>query len=678
MSRAGGGRGAGLQGRGKILDRRIRGPRVRPVALLLAALALVIGLHARRVPLWVPPLALALGVWRLHLERLRRRLPGRAFLLLLALVGSVAVLASVPVPFGQDAALALLVLLTGVKLLEMRGERDRLVVVFLGFFLALTHFLYDQSIPSAALVAVVVVVLTAAWIDLGRTSEALPFGASMRLSLRMLAQAAPVAVSLFLFFPRISGPLWGLPADAEGSLTGLSDTMSPGSIGRIRLSDAVAFRVVFEDAPPAAAVQYWRGPVMEATDGTTWVVRTVGRGEGRASGRVGRATGRGADPVRYTVTLEPHGKRWLLALDLPTEAPEGATLAPDFAVLSRTAVTARRRYALRSRLTYNTGDLDPRERARNLQLPARVSPRVRALAEAWRTTGGSDADVVRRALAHFAKGQYVYTLAPPLLGRDPVDEFLFVTKRGFCEHYSGAFALLMRLAGIPARVVTGYQGGELNPIGGYWVVRQADAHAWAEVWRKGQGWVRVDPTSMVSPDRIELSVGDRAGAGVAVRFLRGSGRLPRALRGLRQAWDSVNNTWNQWVLGYDPERQYAVFNRLGFEDPGWRAVATALGLSVGLLLLLVGWETLRTRPPPVDPVRRCYNRFCERLSGRRLARLPHEGAAAYADRVCRERNDLERTVREITDLYLRLRYGRAPVPPEAMRLLRRRVSRFRP
>ena len=651
---------------------------MRPVVLLLLALATVAIPHAVRVPFWVPPLALTLGVWRLHLERARKRLPGRFFLLFLAILGALAVLASLPVPLGRDAALSMLILLTGLKLLEMRGERDRLVVVFLGYFLAITNFLYDQSIPMAVVMGAAVVLLTAAWIDLVGTSGRSTLAENLRLSTRMLLQALPTAAALFFFFPRLSGPLWGLPPDAHGAGTGLSETMSPGSIGQVTLSDAVAFRVTFVGEAPPPEARYWRALVLDTTDGATW------GGAGSRASTSGRGPKVGVDPrglgelVAYSVSLEPHEKNWLPALELPTAAPDGAGLTPEYTLVAQKPVTERLRCALSSQLRFHTGALAPEERSRALQLPPRLGVQTRALAQTWKAQSGRDEHVLDRALEHFRRGGYVYTLSPPVLGRDPFEEFLFRSKRGFCEHYAGAFTLLMRLAGVPARVVTGYQGGEWNPLGGYWIVRQADAHAWSEVWLLGRGWVRVDPTAEVAPERVEFRIDNRLGAGgSAVRFLSGSGGLLRAVRHLRHAWDSVNNGWNDWMVGYDPERQYAVFSRLGVGDTSWRAVGVVIGLSVGLLLVVAALETMGSRKTAADPARRLYDRYCGKLARRGIPRLPEEGPWSYAERVVGERKELAAQVREITDLYVRQRYGTVGAR-EQLKMLARRVYRFRP
>ncbi|HSH71293.1 MAG TPA: transglutaminaseTgpA domain-containing protein, partial [Deferrisomatales bacterium] len=383
-----------------------------------------------------------------------------------------------------------------------------------------------------------------------------------------------------------------------------------------------------------------------------------------------------ADTAAYTVTLEPHGKRWLFALDLPVAAPPGGRMLPGRQLLASTPVRERRRYRAESFPRYRTGPLSGAERSKALDVP-RASSRVRELAAAWQTGDPGDTAVVDRALQHFATGGYAYTLSPPVTGPEYVEPFLFDTRRGFCEHFAGSFALLMRLAGVPSRVVVGYLGGERNPVGEFWVVRQAQAHAWAEVWLAGRGWVRVDPTAVVQPERLTGLVDNRAGAATGVRYVMPPPDwVRRAVRRLHTLWGAAENTWDQWVLGYDVARQARLLRRLGVSDPTWRHLAAGLGVcaaaSLALLAALAAWRGV----PRGDPLQRVYGSYCRRLGRRGLPRRPAETPLAYSLRAAQAWPEHAPQIAAITALYLQARYGPRPVP-DAARRLRRAVVRLR-
>jgi transglutaminase-like putative cysteine protease len=288
----------------------------------------------------------------------------------------------------------------------------------------------------------------------------------------------------------------------------------------------------------------------------------------------------------------------------------------------------------------------------SLALPAHFNPRTRALAAEWQSL--PPREIAEAALTKFRSEPFYYTLQPPLLGPDAMDEFLFTTRRGFCEHYASAFVFLMRAAGVPARVVAGYQGGEVNPVDGYLTVRQSDAHAWAEIWLAGQGWVRVDPTAAVAPARIEQ--------GIAAALPEGE-PLPVVvridadwLRQLRNRWEAANNSWNQWVLGYNPQRQREVLSRLGLADADWQKMTATLAVLCGTALLIVTLWTLPARRA-VDPVQRAWQGYCKELARRGMARAEWEGPLAFAQRVARERPDLAELTSEAAACYAELRYG---------------------
>jgi len=622
---------------------------LRQTLWLTAALVMVAAPHAQRLPWWLMLLVITLIGWRLYLARARLQLPHRAFLLIVVLAGTSAVYLHYGTILGRDAGVGLLVVMLTLKILEMRTVRDGMLLIFLSYFLVITNFLYSQTIPTAIYMLACVWVITASMIGIQYSTQPRGSTHQLRTAGALLAQSVPLMLVLFVFFPRVQGPLWGLPSDANRGTTGLSDTMSPGSLSNPTLSEAVAFRAVFKSPMPPVNRMYWRGPVLWDYDGRTW--------------RAPRPTLAAPQfdttffPVEYTVTVEPHGKNWLFALDLPGKLPPRAVATSDLQLVSARPVTSRVRYDMVSFLDYTYGVVESEEVLdRALQLPPGFNPRTLAYAKELRTRHRNDRELIQALLARFSREGFAYTLSPPLLGEHAVDEFLFSARSGFCEHYSSAFAVVMRAAGIPARVVTGYLGGEINPIGDYLIVHQADAHAWTEVWMKDAGWVRVDPTAAVSPARVEQGISAAVGsASTLPLFMRGDYPL---LREMRLTWDSLANTWNQWVLGYTPERQRALLTRVGLDDATWRTLAALLLTLTGVFTLVLAIFTLRRLRVRVrDPVMLAYLAFCTKLRERGIVREPDEGPLSFAERVGRLRPDLENVVRPFTVLYVRLRYA---------------------
>ncbi|MFT5174981.1 MAG: transglutaminase-like putative cysteine protease, partial [Gammaproteobacteria bacterium] len=606
---------------------------------LSASLALVIAPHAARLPLWITLLFAAMCCWRLRaVYRGDDRPPKRRWLVLLALIIIPGVYVSFGTVTGQQAGVAMLTLLAGIKLLETRGLRDAYVLNFLGFFLIITGFLFDQSLLTGTYMIAVVVVMTAALLSLGVSPGHSPaMGSVMQLRRAgvLVAQAMPLMLVLFVLFPRIPGPLWGLPKDANAGITGLSDDMSPGNISALSQSDAIAFRVRFDGPAPPVSSLYWRGPVLEQTDGRRWSRGNRGHRPAAVS------FPQSAQSINYEVTLEAHAKRWLFALDVAAEAPTRSTLNDVLELRSHHDVQERKVYRMRSYLDYAFEPKTPHNRLESLQLPAGQHAQARALARAWQDELRNPLAVVERALQWFRQQGFVYSLTPPLLPGDSVDGFLFGSREGFCEHYSSAFVVMMRAAGIPARVVTGYQGGDFNPLSGHMVVRQRDAHAWAEVWLQSGGWTRVDPTAAVSPARIDQGI-DAAiprTLGPSVLQFTPPEQIADTLRRLRQAMDAVQTRWNAWVLGYGPSRQRQVLRELGLGDSGYGSMVIALTVAVATVLAALAiWMFFRRGAR--DPLRAAYDVFCRKMARKGLARAVHEGPWDYATRITAVRPEL--------------------------------------
>lgn len=633
---------------------------------LLAALALAVAPHIPRLPLWITLLCTGVGAMRLFSVKL----PARWLLLSLAFAAMTGIFASYHTLLGRDAGVALLIVMLFLKLMEIKSLRDSMVAIFMGYFLVITSFLYSQSIPTGLYLLLTALVITAALIGLSDPAGSLAPRKTLRLAAVLLGQAVPVMLVLFVFFPRVQGPLWGLPIDAYGGMTGLSDTMAMGSISKLSQSGAVAFRVAFDGPPPQPAQRYWRGPVLDTFDGRVWSAGAAQAGNAAPLAVAGQ-------PLGYSLTLEPHNKRWLLALDMPATLPPASRLSASFELLADDPVRQRLRYRAVSYTSYMAGaEPGATEKRRALRLPPGSNPKALELALSWRQSVQDDSEIARRALEMFRREKFFYTLTPPpLAGSNVVDGFLFNTRRGFCEHYAASFVFLMRAAGVPARVVTGYQGGEANPLGNYLIVRQSDAHAWAEVWLDGQGWVRVDPTAAVSPLRVESGLAAALPEGEPLPLLA---RIDSAwLMQLRMTWDTLNNQWNQWVLGYGQERQYDFLSRLGLEMATREGLIAGLVAGIGMLLLAIAGFMLGQRKPSIDPVAALYLRFCNKLARTGLARRPNEGPADYSRRVATMRPDLAQSVASISALYIALRYRSRPRPELLRRRFKTLVRSFR-
>jgi len=639
---------------------------------LLGALTAVLLPQLLRLPLWFSPYCVALLGWRLAIDLRGWSLPPRWLRLLLTVAGVGAVLIGYRTLFGPDAGLALLSVMLCLKLLELRTLRDAMLVVFLGWFLVAGGFLVDQSIFVGAYLLLTVLLLTAALIALNH-----PGGPAHRYYLRragmLLLQALPIMVLLFLLFPRLPGPLWGVPKDSIAARTGISDHMTLGTISELADSPAVAFRVQFDGPIPPADQLYWRGPVLWTTDGRRW--DPIRRDFPPFWFTQTPTYEPLSAPVTYALTLEPHDERWLFALELPAAVPRDYFLTADFQLLLPRRATARQRYELTAYTRYHTGPLPASHRQHGLQLPEARNPRTRALAQQWASL--TPPEIVRTALDHFRDQPFWYTRRPPLLGDDAIDEFLFDSRRGFCEHYAAAFVTLMRGAGVPARIVTGYQGGESNPLADYLIVRQSQAHAWAEVWLEDSGWTRVDPTAVIPPQRVEEDSDLRRFRTTAAPvFDVNLGWLTRQWSNLQYGWDALNNAWNLWVLGYNHERQKELLQRLGLLTFGWRGVLTFLLSAIGLILAAVTLYLLRHGRRRSDELVRLYERYCRRMARVGLRRAVHEGPVAYAQRIAAARPDLAAASGEISALYTALRYGSADA--WALPQLRGAVARFRP
>ncbi|NHZ78484.1 DUF3488 domain-containing protein [Massilia sp. CCM 8695] len=602
--------------------------------LLLGAALMVLAPHAGHLPLWVSSLCALTLLWRTLATVRGTRMPSAYLLLPLSMAAMAGVFMSYRTLFGRDAGVAMLVLLVAFKMLEMHAKRDLFVVVFLSLFLVLTNFFYSQSILTALMMVASVIALLTAQLSFQFTGSVPPLGRRLWMGARVFLLAAPLALMLFFLFPRIQGPLWGMPSDAQGGRTGLSNSMAPGNLSNLAQSDDPVFQVRFLDPVPPKPQLYWRGVVMGDFDGRTW---TPLRRRGRRFPDQVSLTVRG-EAVRYELTLEPSSNNWLFALDLPDRLPvlseNAAAVSSEMELTSSLPTSKRVRYELSSHTDYGLDDgAELKDRARWLALPDGFNPRA---LETGAQIAQMSADPAARAnavLGMFTRLPFSYTLQPPLLGRDSVDEFLFKTRAGFCEHFASAFVVLMRAAEVPARVVIGYQGGELNPIDGFLMVRQSEAHAWAEIWIAGRGWIRVDPTAAVAPERVQRGLSSAlaqntpafAGLGGLLDF---GGERNALFEQLRFRIGAINTGWNQWILNYTPERQSGFLESLKLSLMHWRSLAILAALGAVLLL----WRAVRQRRE-TDPVDALYSALGRRMSQLGMARAADEGPNAYAARL---------------------------------------------
>lgn len=620
------------------------------ITWLLVAMGFVIAPHVARLPLWVSAVCLGAGLWRWWIARRGLRAPPWWVMALIAIGVAAGARLEYGRLLGREVGVTLLIVMLCLKVLEMRMKRDAVIAIFLGFFLAMTNFLYSQTILMGLYMLVCVWLFVATLIGFNRINTEPSIRERIRPAFWLLVQALPMMLVLFFLFPRLSGPLWRMPGD-ESSTTGLSESMSPGDISKLSQSEAVAFRVDFDSVVPQNEELYWRGPVLGEHAGRAWRMY--------APERRRAPTYRFTDaPVTYRVTMQPSNKYWMFALDLPSNVPENADITDDFQLRSRGPVTALRSYAMSSHLRYTYGsELSERDRARYLALTPGINPRSVEYARQLRAANPDPKVLIETLMSRYNK-EFEYTLEPPKLGADPVDEFLFGSKKGFCEHYAGSFVFVLRAAGIPARVVTGYQGGEINPITRQLVVRQAEAHAWSEVWLDGIGWARADPTFAVSPLRINRGMTEALGPIGVFNTLMDADRFG-FLKQMAFSWDAVNNQWNQWVIGFNQDRQsYAMELFFGLKEVDWRDLARALLIGVfitgSLAALFLVWQSYRTRKSPVVMA---YERFCAKLARSGLPRAPHEGPQDYLTRIMRERPALGDDATAITEAYVALRYA---------------------
>ncbi len=635
----------------------------RAVLWLLAAMGLITLPHVGHLPVPLSAFFYALLCWRWLAIWRPRFQPNGMVISLLTLFAIALLYAQHQGIWGRDAGTSVFVVASGLKLMELHRQRDVYLVCYLAFILAASQFLYQQSIVIAAYSLLVCCILLAALVTVSNAQ--VKNTTALRTAAAIIMQALPLAAILFVLFPRVQAPVWMVMTNKNQAQSGLGDTLQPGSINELALSPQLAFRVKFNGQLPPRNQRYWRGPVFSYTDGKVWRLSrndyvvdyqdTV-----KFSGKA----------YHYTLLQEPQSRNWVYALDMPARFDASLQRNGNYQLISQTKPGEAAEYALTSYLQYNTGYLTKTEYRDNRQLPGQPSARIVDLVKQLQGFEAKPERFIEQLLAYFRQQQFIYTLQPPLMQQNPIETFLFEARSGFCNHYATAFVYLMRVADIPARVVTGYQGGELNTVGRFLEIRQANAHAWAEVWLEGRGWVRVDPTTAIMPERIELDINvQRQIETGALSLTPGEVDQQDNSFGFKQSiqlWNSLDYHWQRWIVSYGGENQLSLLSALGIdsliESIFW------LPASIGLALMLLAVYLFRYRQQPEDPAVLLYRQFCKKMAKAGVAIRLGEGANDFAIRAKAQKPEIAGAIDEITRIFVQLRYQRSNSRDDLMRL----------
>lgn len=623
--------------------------------------------HLGRLPIWLGLVLVAIAPLRmLSRRRGARMVPVWLRVPAVALLVAVIILQYGNI-FGREAGSALAAGLLMLKLLETDRSRDARAALGFSAFVIMSALLFTQTLGFTVVLCLSLILLLAALnaLEPAPVSNAHPLRVGLRSGAILFGLGLPLAAAAFLFIPRLGSPLWGAPLLEQQARTGLDDRMAPGSMTELLIDDSPALRVRFDGETPPPAARYFRSLVLWDFDGTTWTRDNAGV-QSREEPIETLST-----PLEYEITLEPTDRPWLVALDMPLAAPENTRLGNDRTLSARARVAAPRQYRASSAISYRLAmQLEVRDRSRALLLPNGFNVKTHALAEGWRAEGRDDAAIVRAALAMFNES-FTYTLSPPLLGRDSVDDFMFATRAGYCEHYSSAFVYLMRAAGIPARVVTGYQGGWKNELGDYLLVRQSDAHAWSEVWFEGRGWVRIDPTSAVSPARIE--------SGAAAANGSNSWFESEWLLDVRNRLDVVNRMWTQTIVQFNALRQRSLLTPFGVSRAEQGDLLLALACIIAFVLAVAtAWVMYSARRSHGDALDSQWQRVRRKLSAIGIETRADEGPLDY---MARALNLIDGSARNrfaaVVQTYVVLRYAVHEPPPERVRAFAADVRELR-
>lgn len=573
---------------------------------------------------------------------------------------------------GKDFGVSLLVAMLSLKILEMKTYRDAYVLLFLSGFMLVTHFLYIQEMFIAFYVFLLTFLMLYLFLWFNQLQGKTSIYSLVFTIGKLSLQAIPVMLILFIFFPRLDGPLWGFDQQAGVAVTGVSGNISPGSISQLSKSSATAFRVKFNDPGriPAPELRYWRGPVITKTDGIDW------KAEEKPLAAEIRYQSAG-DPVSYQITTEASNQHWVFALDLPATIPGETFVTKDYAVRAKEKIKKRTSYEFTSYPQYLANTTTPQQLNAALALPDKITPRMREFVDRLKIGTDSNEEFVDSVLNHFNQENFIYTLSPPQLTENPADEFLFETRKGFCEHYATSFVLLMRIGGIPARVVAGYQGGEWNPAGNHLIVRQSDAHAWSEVWLGDKGWVRVDPTTAVAPERVERSIDpEQFEDGSPVVFkISTEGLFGTVFKQAVFMADALDLNWHRWVVGFSRERQNYFLRSTGLDFlEGYKLGVSAIVLSSVVIIIMVILFRGKITDHR-DPAKKLWDKFIQKLVKRGVTCKPGDGPQTIARHAGQILTEQKNSINLISRIYIKVRYGKA-INPEQLRTLKKLISDF--
>jgi len=643
----------------------------RVLIFLLLAIGLITLPHINHIPGPLFATFSFLLAWRFICIWKIKYLPNKWMLLLLTIAAVLILYNQHQGILGRDAGTSLFVIALALKLLEIKTERDLYLVNYLAFIVASSQFLYQQNILMAVYILFVCCVLLATLVSIN--SQKPEVLAALKTAMIIVFQALPISLLLFVLFPRLEAPRWMLFDQQHSAKTGLTDSLEPGAISQLGLSDELVFRVKFTAELPPANKRYWRGPVYSYTDGKRWTEIKRSRKHKTAE----KIDYKG-DQYHYTLMMEAQDKDWVFALDMPASFPQALRKNADYQLINPANKHQRTEYKFTSYIQYNTGRITETERKQNLQLPAEASDKLKQLVKQLNGFEQPAEVFIQALLAHFRNENFHYTLRPPLMGEKPIENFLFASRYGFCSHYATAFVYLMRIADIPARVVGGYQGGEFNPLGGFLEIKQANAHAWAEVWLKNKGWVRFDPTAAVAPERIEQDVNiDLQIATGIVNFSPMFTDASKALSWMKQArqlWGNVDYSWQRWVINYNSENQAQFLSSWGIDDI--KTIFYWLLCSIGSVTTVLAWIILRKKQQKQDEELILYLLFCKKMAKFGLVKQAGETVQNFSLRIQKQRPELSEKVIEISRIYTRLRYERKYKEGD-MQLLKKQLSEFK-
>ncbi len=619
--------------------------------MLLSSIGLIVLPHATHIPLPLFSFFVLLWVWRFLAIRYHRLHPDNRVIFAFTLIAVLLLLYQHQGIWGRNAGTSLFITALGLKLLEIKRQRDLYLTTYLAFFVAATQFLYLQNILMGAYILLVSCLLLCTLVFIN--SQKPNIVSSLKIAGTIIFQAIPLMIVVFIFFPRIEAPRWSLYEDNNLAFSGLSDYMEPGSLSRLAMSDQLAFRVTFDGEIPPLPQRYWRGPVLTHTDGKRWTAPQFAAYRKSPAKPVFYGTAYG-----YKLLIEPQKHNWVYALDMPARFGAPLTQNPGYNLVSNKKPDERAEYEVVSYPDFNTGALDRRQWRTNLQLPGEPTQRITRLVTELGGFNRQPEAFVDNVLKYFSENNFYYTLNPPLYPVNPVETFLLKARAGFCSHYASAFVYLMRVARIPARIVTGYQGGELNEEGNFLEIRQYNAHAWAEAWLAGNGWERFDPTAAVAPDRVERDINiERQQATGEVSFtVFEQQKQIDWLQKARAVWGNIDYSWQRWIINYHGSKQTEFLSFFGIDNmKSWIIWLSAL---LGGIIAILSLLLLRKPQKPLDKALRIYNQFCRKLSKNGLDKKPAEGAKDFALRAKTRFPEQAEKIDRITTVYIRIRYGR--------------------